>query len=65
LASDTQVLAAQGQYVLVKTTFNLTATNKNVAEGNLLQLQLIRNGTSADDTLNGDIYVILVDVYKG
>ena len=65
LASDTQVLAAQGQYVLVKTTFNLTATNKNVAEGNLLQLQLIRDGTSADDTLNSDIYIVLVDVYKG
>jgi len=65
LASDSQVVAAQGREVLVKTTFNLTATDKNVAEGNLLQLQLIRDGTSADDTLNGNIYVILVDVYKG
>ena len=65
LAGDDKILTAQGQYVLVKTTFDLTATDKNVAEGNLLQLQLIRNGTSADDTLNGNIYVILVDVYKG
>jgi len=63
MAYTSATVAANSQYVLTKTTFTLD--DPSLVEGGILQLQIIRKGTDSSDTLNGDVGLIAIDVYKG